>query len=105
MLTSRKNIVLGMLCAVWPVVANGQTDLSVLITRAADNSELKIGEGTYKLPITIDRPLSLKGDNAEKCVLEVTADQPAFTISGTGPVTIESMTIKWQLATSEGGRK
>jgi hypothetical protein len=77
------------------------TDLQELINKAKPGAVVTIPPGVYREPITIDKPLTLKGDNPEKCVLELTADQPAVTVSSKGPVIIDSISIKWQLATSE----
>jgi nitrous oxidase accessory protein NosD len=79
-----------------------QNDLPSLIARAEAGSQVSIPGGTYTSPITLDRPLVLRGENLEECVLEVTADEPALKLSATQPVTIDSMTVKWQLATSQG---
>ena len=67
-------------------------------------NELIVPVGTYDDPTTVDRPLTIKGNDRDKCVLEVTANQPAITVRGTGQLAIESMTINRQLATS-GGRQ
>ena len=94
-----------MIVALWAIVptnAAAQDDIQTQINRAEDESEVSIANGTYKSPVTIDRPLVLKGESREKCVLAVSADKPGITVATTEPVTIESMTIKWQLATSKG---
>jgi hypothetical protein len=103
-LNASKHVLFVALWAMAPAVAVAEDDIQSQINRAEENGEVSIGNGTYKSPITIDRPLVLKGENREKCVLVVTADQPGITVATTEPVTIESLTIKWQLATSAGSQ-
>ena len=88
------------------VVSKGlaDEDLQRRIDAAKENAVVTVPVGTVKTPLTIARPLILKGQDAEKCILEVTADRPALRISGKGPMVVEDLTIKWQLATSDGRR-
>ncbi len=76
-------------------------DLQQLIDNAPPGSVVKVPAGNYDRPIKIDRPLTLKGESREQCVLTVTANEPAVFISSRNRVTIESVTIKWQLETSQ----
>lgn len=76
-------------------------DLQRLIDAAKPGSVVKVPAGNYDRPIKIDQPLTLKGENREECVLTVTANEPAVFITSRKQVTIESMTIKWQLETSQ----
>jgi hypothetical protein len=47
--------------------------------------------------------LILKGESPADCIFEVTANEPAIFVDtkGKGRVTIEGITVKWQLATSD----
>jgi beta-lactamase regulating signal transducer with metallopeptidase domain/nitrous oxidase accessory protein NosD len=76
-------------------------DLQELVNRAKPGDVVTVPPGNYSEPITIAKPLTLKGKNPEKCVLEVTDDRPAITITSRKPVVIDSLTVKWQLATSQ----
>jgi nitrous oxidase accessory protein NosD len=92
-------------CAVVVLLAAGSAavaddGLQALVSRVEDGGQVDVPAGTYKAPVTIERQVSLKGESSENCVLEVTSDQPAIRVSTSKPVTIEAMTIKWQLATS-----
>ena len=78
-----------------------QVDLQRLISAATPGSVVTIPPGIYRGPIVLDRPLTLKGEDPQKCVLELTGDEPCVVISSREPVTIDSVTIKWQLATSK----
>jgi len=62
-----------------------------------------IPNGVYTEPITIAKPLTLKGESRNDCIFEVTANEPAIfvDIKGKGVVRIEAVTVKWQLATSD----
>ncbi len=78
------------------------TGLQGLIDSAKPNSTLVIPDGLYTDPIQITKSLKIKGQSKTGCIIEVTADKPAVFVdtAGKGRVTIEDMTIKWQLATS-----
>ena len=76
-------------------------DLQGLIDEAQPGAVLMLPPGVHRGPITIDRPLMLKGKSPEECVLELTADEPAVLVSSKDPVIVDSITIKWQRATSE----
>jgi nitrous oxidase accessory protein NosD len=77
--------------------------LQSLIDSARAGDTVIVPEGVYTEPIEITKSLTLKGQSRAACVFEVTADKPAIFIDtkGKGKVTIEAVTIKWQLATSD----
>ena len=77
--------------------------LQRLIDSAPTGETVIVPKGIYTEPVTITKPLTLKGQSRNDCVFEVTADQPAIFIDtkGKGRVTIEGLTIKWKLATSD----
>ncbi len=76
--------------------------LQALIDKAQQGSIIDVPAGVYKHPVHIDKPLTLRGPAREKCIFEVTADEPAIYIDtqGKGKVRLENLNIKWQLATS-----
>ncbi|MHC4266220.1 MAG: right-handed parallel beta-helix repeat-containing protein, partial [Planctomycetota bacterium] len=78
-------------------------NLQGLISDAKAGDTVIVPPGTYTEPITIDKSLTLKGQSQSASIIEVTADIPAIMIDtkGKGRVTLEDVTIKWQLATSE----
>ncbi len=59
--------------------------------------------GRHTTPVQITEPMILRGESAEGCIIEVTADQPALLVDtkGQGAVTLENLTIRWQLAGNE----
>jgi|GEM_PF-2623491 len=77
--------------------------LQGLIDAAEAGSVVTLPAGVYTEPITIDKPLVLKGESAKDCILEVTSNGPAIFVKAgqKGKVVIEDITVKWQLATSE----
>jgi len=77
--------------------------LQSLIDSAQSNGTVIIPDGLYTEPIEITKPLTLKGQSRVNCIFEVTANKPAIFVDtkGKGRVTIEGITIKWQLATSD----
>ncbi|MHC5077324.1 MAG: right-handed parallel beta-helix repeat-containing protein [Planctomycetota bacterium] len=87
---------------VTPVTAETK-NLQELISEARAGDTVIIPAGTYNKPIHILKSLTLKGASRADCIFEVTANKPAISIEsrGQGRVTIQDLTIKWQLATSE----
>jgi len=77
--------------------------LQELIQSARPGETIMVPAGTYTKPLYIDKSLKLKGQSQSASIIEVTADIPAIMIDtkGKGRVTIEDVTIKWQLATSD----
>lgn len=77
-------------------------NLQTLIDKARPGAVIDVPAGVYTEPITINKAITLKGNDAKKCILEVTSDQPAIMIANRkGRVTIDSLTVKWQRASSE----
>ncbi len=75
--------------------------LQALIDQAPANGEVIVLKGIWDQPITITKPLRLRGEAIDACVIQVTSDQPAFRITAKEQVILESLTIRWQRATSE----
>ncbi|MHC4567913.1 MAG: right-handed parallel beta-helix repeat-containing protein, partial [Planctomycetota bacterium] len=78
-----------------------QSELQKSIKGAESGIVVTLPPGTHEGPVKIDKAVTLKGEDPETCIIELTADVPAVSITSQGPVTIDSVTIKWQLATSE----
>ena len=82
---------------------NAAVDLQALVRAAAPGAVVTVPAGVHQGPVTIDKPLTLKGADPEHCIIELTADQPAVSINSTKskrPVVLDALTIRWQLATS-----
>jgi hypothetical protein len=62
---------------------------------------VKISAGVLHAPIVVEKPLVLQGADRDQCVLEITANSPAVSVTSKEPVVIDSVTIKWQLDTDE----
>jgi nitrous oxidase accessory protein NosD len=77
--------------------------LQDLVDAAEVGATVAVPGGTYTQPVTIAKALTLKGQSAGQCVLEVTSDGPAVIIDtkGQGKVSVSGLTVKWQLATSD----
>ncbi|MCF7956118.1 MAG: right-handed parallel beta-helix repeat-containing protein [Phycisphaerae bacterium] len=77
--------------------------LQSIIDNAKPNTTVTVPKGIYTEPIKITKPLTLKAEAKGECVLEVTANDPALFIdtASKGDVTVEGITIKWKLATSD----
>jgi nitrous oxidase accessory protein NosD len=77
--------------------------LERLIDSAQPGETIIVPKGVHTEPVTITKPITLKGESRNDCIFEVTANMPAVFVDtkGKGAVTIEGLTIKWQLATSD----
>jgi len=78
-------------------------DLQRMIDSAQAGGMVVIPKGVYTEPVTVTKPLTLKGESRNDCIFEVTSNQPAISVDtkGKGRVIIDTVTIKWQLATSD----
>jgi hypothetical protein len=86
-----------------PKPAIPPSELQRLIDEAQPGATVTVPKGTHTVPVRIAKPVTLKGSSPEDCILEVTANGPALFLDagGKGEVSIEGLTIKWQLATSD----
>jgi len=66
---------------------------------------LELPAGVHEKPIKIRRAITIKGESGGGTILEVTSDTPAIEIASRDKIVIDSLTIKWQLATSDGAKK
>ncbi len=84
-------------------VSTAKNVLQQLIDSTPAGQTVNIARGVYTEPVTITKPLTLKGESVNDCIFEVTANEPAIFVDtkGKGRVIIEAVTIKWQLATSD----
>ena len=80
-----------------------KSEMQRIIDSVPAGQTVTIPKGIYTEPVTITKPLTLKGESRNECIFEVTSNQPAVSIDskGKGKVLIEGVTIKWQLATSD----
>jgi len=77
--------------------------LKHLLAAAQPGSVVVVPAGRYTTPVEIAKPVVLQGETQDNCIIEVTADRPAISINtqGQGQVTVENLTIRWQLATDK----
>ena len=85
-----------------PAIPTGNP-LQELIDNSNPDTIITVPKGTYTKPVRITKPLTLKGESKDKCIIEVTANAPAVFIdtASKGEVKVEGLTIKWKLATSD----
>jgi hypothetical protein len=74
--------------------------LQELIDKAKPGGEVTIPKGEWKQPLTITKPLKLRGEDRAACVIEVTSDQPALWFTHKGEASLEDVTVRWRLETS-----
>ena len=76
------------------------SELQRLIDAAQPGATVTVPKGTHTVPVQITKSLTLKGSSPADCLLEVTANGSALFIDagGKGDVSMEGLTIKWQLA-------
>ncbi len=76
--------------------------LQDLINSARSDGIVRIPNGVYTEPIEVTKSLKLVGESRDGCFFEVTANKPAILIDtkGKGRVSLENITVKWQLSTS-----
>ena len=100
MMTHTRTLITAIIVA--PSIAHGAlaVDLQGLIDAAKPQSVVVVLAGVYDEPIVIRKALPLRGQDRAKCRIEVTADESAIFIQSKQRVTIDSLTIRWQLATS-----
>lgn len=84
---------------------SGSNPVQALVDAAQSGATVVIPKGTYAKPLRVAKPLTLRGESPDGCILEVTANEPALSVDckGQGHVTVEDLTIRWQLATSDKG--
>ena len=84
-------------------VSGAKNRLQLIVDSTQPGGKVIIPNGVYTGPITITKPLTLEGESRNDCIFEVTANEPAILVDtkGKGKVTIDAVTIKWQLATSD----
>jgi beta-lactamase regulating signal transducer with metallopeptidase domain/nitrous oxidase accessory protein NosD len=79
--------------------------LQTLVDAAESGATVMVPKGTYVQPLRVTKPLTLRGVSTDECILELTANEPALSVDsmGKGQVTVENLTFRWQLATSDKG--
>jgi len=83
--------------------SSATNELQQMIDSTQQGGMVIIPKGVYTEPVTVTKPLTLKGESRNDCIFEATSNQPAISVDtkGKGKVIIEALTIKWQLATSD----
>ena len=80
-----------------------KTDATIqeLVDATKAGGTVYIPAGKYEGTVTIGNKLTLKGENRETCILFATADRPLIHIPKRQEATLESLSLKSQMATSE----
>lgn len=96
-----------LLCAGLFIVLTGSTvnaddaDLARRVSSAKKGATVPVGGDVSTQPLVIRQSVAIQGNSADTSILEVTTDRPAISVTDKAKVTIENVTIKWQLDTSE----
>lgn len=85
-------------------LAFGEEDgkgLQELIDKAPAGGEVAVPNRVWNEPLRIDKPLTLRGEDRDGCVIDVVSDEPAIRLAHEkGEVVLENLTVRWKLATS-----
>ncbi len=87
-----------MVCAAH--FTNAQT-LQEMIDRAESGATVIVPKGKWTEPLQIKKAITMRGENATECVIEVTSDNPAVFVESKGDVQIENLTVRWKRETSD----
>ena len=82
-------------------VVEVSASLQALIDAAGAGDVVRVPRGVHTEPLTIDKPITLRGVSATESVLDITSDDPGISITSEGPVTIDGLTIRYQRKTSD----
>lgn len=96
-------VVVGIcVCASTAVLAQEDVNrLQELIDKAAPGGEVVVPKGTYDQPVNITKPIKLRGEDRDACVVDVASDEPAVRLQHKGQSsTIENLTVRWKRATT-----
>lgn len=80
--------------------AQDAKSLQALIDAAPAGGEVTIPKGEYKEPVKIDKPLTLRGEDRDACVVDVVSDGPAVRFAHKGEAVLENVTVRWMRETS-----
>ena len=84
-----------------PAVAADAKGPQQLIDQAKPGGEVTVPKGTWTDPVRIDKPLKLRGEDRDACIIEVVSDTPAIRLAhASGEVVLENLTVRWKRATS-----
>lgn len=81
------------------------SELQRRIDAAQPGATVTVPAGRYTAALQITKPLTLKGVAPQDCIVEATVDGPALLVEtgGQGEVSIEGLTVQWQLASNAKG--
>jgi hypothetical protein len=75
--------------------------LQELIDKAPAGGAVTVPKGVWSEPLNISRPVTLRGESRDECVLDVVADEPAVRLAHEkGEAVLENLTVRWKRATS-----
>jgi len=69
--------------------------LQSAIDRAQPPAVVTVAPGRYADPLHVTKPLTLRGEDRSRCVLEVEANEPAIYLHNAGKVVIENLTVRY----------
>src|SRR5215213_8784619 len=91
-------VVVLMLCPL--ALAQDANPLQELIDKAKPGGDVVVPKGTYDQPVNITKPVKLRGEDRDGCVIDVTSDEPGIRLQHKGQTSIENLTIRWRRATT-----
>ncbi len=65
------------------------------IDKAQSGGVVIVPPGKHEGPLEITKPLTLRGEDARTCTIELLGNEPTITIRGTKDVVLENLTVRW----------
>lgn len=87
-----------------PAVAAGQR-LQAAIDRAEASAVVQVAPGQYSAPLTIAKPLTLRGSDRSKCIIELRSNEPAVHLRKARNIVIENLTVRYAIRSRKAGPK
>ena len=96
-----QRIIFGAILVVCATQLTKAQTLQEMIDRAESGATVTVPKGKWTEPLQIKKALTIRGENAAECVIEVTSDNPAVFVESKGAVQIENVTVRWKRETSD----
>ncbi len=69
--------------------------LQAKIDKAQSGGVVIVSPGKHEGPLEITKPLTLRGEDARTCTIELLGNEPTITVRGTKDAVLENLTVRW----------